>query len=151
MPPITPTLQVNPTTMVNNWSSGLQSPTNQQKLVNKYNNPKVAFNANPQQSQQAYANGVTRAIAANKYASGMANADLNQASANMTQYGGANWSAAGTSKKYKYAAVAPALANAINSVMQTVSAMPKGRGANNQARMLAWYNGMSAFYGKIKS
>lgn len=151
MPPITPTLQVNPTNMTNNWSAGLQNPTNQQKLVNKYNNPKVAFNANPQQSQQAWQVGVTRAIAANKYATGMAAADLNQASANMTQYGGANWSQAGSSKKYKYAAVAPALASAINSVMATVAAMPKGRGANNQARMNAWFNGMSAFYGKIKS
>ncbi len=150
MPPITPTLQVNPTTMINNWSGGLQNPTNQQKLVNKYNNPKRLFNADPQGSQAAYSAGVTRAIQANKYATGMANADTNQASANMTQYGGANWSAAGTSKKYKYAAVAPALANAINSVMATVASMPKGRGANNQARMNAWFTGMSAFYGKIK-
>jgi hypothetical protein len=151
MPPITPTLQVNPTTMVNNWSAGLQNPTNQQKLINKYNNPKVAFNANPAQAQASWQAGVTRAIAANKYANGMAAADLNQASANMTQYGGANWSNAGTTKKYKYAAVAPALANAINSVMATVAAMPKGRGANNQARMNAWFTGMSAYYGKIKS
>lgn len=150
MPPITPTLQVNPTTMINNWSGGLQNPTNQQKLINKYNNPKRLFNADPQGSQQAYSTGVQRAIAANKYASGMQNADVNQASANMTQYGGTNWSQAGTSKKYKYAAVAPALAAAINSVMATVAAMPKGRGPNNQARMNAWFTGMGAFYGKIK-
>ena len=149
--PITPTLQVNSANMVKNWSGGLQNPTNQQKLIYKYNNPKVAFNANPQQSQQAWQAGVTRAIAANKYANGMAAADLNQASTNMTNYGGANWSNAGTTKAYKYAAVAPALASAINNVMATVAAMPKGRGANNQARMNAWFTGMSAYYGKIKS
>jgi len=148
--PITPTNQVNSQTMLANWTAGLQNPTNQQKLINKYNNPKRAFNADPAGAQQAYSTGVTRAIQANKYASGMANADLNKASANMTQYGGANWGAAGTAKAYKYAAVAPALAAAISAVSATVASMTKGRGANNQARMLAWFNGMSAYYGKIK-
>jgi hypothetical protein len=151
MPPITPTTATNPQTMLANWSAGLANPTNQQKLINKYNNPKRAFNSDPAGAQTAYSAGVTRAIQANKYANGMARADLTKASANMTQYGGANWGAAGTSKAYKYAAVAPALASAISSVAATVAAMPKGRGANNQARMLAWFNGMSAYYGKIKS
>jgi hypothetical protein len=131
--------------MANNWSAGLQSPVNQQKLVNKYLNPKALFNANPAQSQQAWSTGVTRALAAGKYAAGMANADVNQAATNMQQYGGANWSTAGTSKKYKYVAKATNLANAINAVLQTVNAMPKGRGPNNIARMNAWANGMSAF------
>ena len=148
--PITPTNQVNSQTMLANWTAGLQNPTNQQKLINKYNNPKRAFNADPAGAQQAYSTGVTRAIQANKYASGMANADLNKASANMTQYGGANWGAAGTAKAYKYAAVAPALAAAISAVSATVASMNKGRGANNQARMNAWFTGMSAYYGKIK-
>ena len=147
--PITPTLTVNPTTMTNNWSSGLQSPTNQQKLINKYLNPKALYNANPTQSQQAWSTGVTRALAAGKYASGLAASDPNQAAANMQQYGGTNWSTAGTSKKYKYAAKATNLANAINAVLQTVNAMPKGRGANNIARMNAWAQGMSQYYGKI--
>lgn len=147
--PITPTLQVNPTTMTNNWSAALGSPVNQQKLVNKYLNPKRLFNADPQGAQVAYQAGVTRAISTNKYATNLAAADPNQAAANMQQYGGANWSTAGTSKKYKYANKATNLANAINSVLSTVAAMPKGRGANNQARMLAWFNGMSAYYGKI--
>jgi hypothetical protein len=136
--------------MTNNWSSGLSSPTNQQKLIYKYNNPKRAFNANPAQAQTAYQLGVTRALTANKYLNGMQNADLNQASLNMTNHGGSNWGQAGTSKKYKYAKVAPALATAITAVRATVEAMPKGKGANNQARMLAWFTGMSAYYGKIK-
>src|ERR1700752_1429105 len=97
--PITPTLTVNPTTMTNNWSLGLQSPTNQQKLINKYLNPKVLFNANPTGSQQAWATGVNRALTAGKYAAGMANCDVNAAANNMQQYGGQNWSTAGTSKK----------------------------------------------------
>jgi len=148
--PITPTLTVDPTTMTNNWSAGLANPTNQQKLINKYLNPKRLFNANPTQSQAAWQTGVTRAITANKYANGMANANTNQAATNMQNYGGTNWSNAGTSKKYKYAAVAPALATAINAVLATVNAMPTGRGANNQARMNAWFTGMSSYYGKIK-
>ena len=79
----------------------------------------------------------------------MQNADTNAAAANMQNYGGANWSAAGTSKKYKYAAKAANLAAAINATLATVSAMPKGRGASNRQRMLAWFDGMSSFYGKI--
>lgn len=148
--PITPTNTVDPSVMVNNWSAGLGSPTNQQKLVYKYTHPKRAFNADPQGSQSAYQQGVTRAIAANKYASGMAHADVNKAGDNMAAFGGANWSAAGTTKKYKFAAVAPALANAINASLSTISAMPKGRGGNNKARMNAWFDSMSSFYGKIK-
>lgn len=148
--PITPTTTINPATMTANWTAGLQAPSNVQKLINKYNNPKAAFNANPTAAQASYQTGVSRAIAANKYANGMANANLNQASLNMTNYGGQNWSNSGTSKAYKYAAVAPALATAITAVKATVNAMPKGKGANNQARMIAWSTGMAAYYGKIK-
>ncbi len=147
--PITPTSTVNPTTMTNNWSAGLQSPVNQQKLVAKYLAPKRLFNYDPAGQQAAFSTGVTRAIAANKYATGMANADLNAAATNMQTYGGPNWSTAGTSKKYKYAKKSANLAAAINAVMAVVDAMPKGKGPNNQARMLAWFNGMSAYYGKI--
>jgi hypothetical protein len=147
--PITPSSGVNPTTMTNNWSAALQAPVNQQKLVQNYLNPRRLFNADPAGAQASWSAGITRAQAANKYENGLANANVNQAATNMQQYGGTNWSTAGTSKKYKYAAKAANLANAINSVLSTVDAMPKGKGANNQARMLAWFNGMSAFYGKI--
>lgn len=147
--PITPTLTVDPTVMTNNWSGGLANPTNQQKLVYKYTHPKRLFNADPAGAQASYQTGVTRAIANNKYATGLGNADPNVAATNMTNYGATNWGQAGTNKKYKYAAKATNLANAINSVLATVNNMPKGKGAANQARMLAWFNGMSAYYGKI--
>jgi Tfp pilus assembly protein PilX len=146
--PITPTQTVDPATMTKNWSSGMNA-TNAQKLIAKYNAPKRAFNADPQGAQAAWTSGIQRAMTANKYASGMQNANLNQASANMTNYGGNNWVQSGTSKSYKYAAKSQNLAAAINSVLQTVNAMPKGRGANNIARMTAWANGMAQFYGKI--
>lgn len=149
MPPITPTLSVDPTVMTNNWSAGLQSPTNQAKLIAKYLKPKKLFNSDPAGSQQAWSTGVSKALAAGKYATGMQNANTDQAATNMQQYGGQNWSNAGTSKKYKYAAKAANLASAINNVMATVNSMPKGKGANNQARMNAWFTGMSAYYGKI--
>lgn len=149
MPPITPTLNVDPTVMTNNWGTALSSGPGQAKLVYKYTHPKRLFNAEPAASQASYQIGVSRAIAANKYANGMANADTNKAADNMTTYGGPNWAQAGTSKKYKYAAKATNLANAINSVLSTVTAMPKGRGAANQARMNAWFSGMSAYYGRI--
>jgi hypothetical protein len=147
--PITPTLTVDPTVMTNNWSAGLANPTNQQKLVYKYTHPKKLFNADPAGAQVAYQAGVTRAIAANKYQHGLANADPNVAATNMTNYGAANWGQSGTNKKYKYQAKAANLANAINAVQSTVSSMPKGRGANNIARMNAWAQGMAAYYGKI--
>jgi len=147
--PITPTLSVSPTLMLANWTAGLQSPTNQQKLVHKYLNPKRLFNADPAGAQVAFAAGVQRAIATNKYATNFGAADPNKAAANMQQYGGTNWSTAGTAKAYKYGNKTTALANAINTVLATVNSMPRGRGPNNQARMLAWFNGMSAYYGKI--
>jgi len=149
--PITPTTTIDPVVMTNNWSAGLQSPTNQQKLVYKYTHPRVAFNANPQQAQAALLAGVTRAVTANKYATSMAAVDLNQAANNMTTYGATNWGNAGVNKKYKFAAVAPALAAAQSTVKNQVNSMPRGRGQNNKARMNAWFDGMSSFYGKIKT
>src|SRR5260370_21404053 len=149
MPPITPTLSVDPTIMTTNWSTALTSGPGQQKLVYKYQHPKRLFNADPIGAQASWATGVNRALAAGKYAHGMTNANTDQAAANMVSYGGSNWANAGTAKKYKYAAKAAALASAINQVLSTVSAMPKGRGGNNQARMNAWFTGMYAYYGKI--
>jgi hypothetical protein len=148
--PMTATTTVNPQTMVANWQAGLQNPTNQAKLIAKYANPKILFNANPTQSQQALLNGVQRAVSANKYANAMAAVDVNQAATNMAQFGGTNWSNAGTTKLYKVQKTAANLASAISAVKATVNAMPKGRGANNQARMNAWFSGMSQYYGKIK-
>jgi len=149
MATITPTTTVNPLTMTNNWAAGLQSPTNQAKLVAKYLAPKRLFNYNPPLQQTDWQQGIARAVAANKYANGMAAADLAAAATNMQTYGGANWGTAGTSKKYKYAAKSQNLANAINSVMAIVDAMPRGRGANNVARMNAWATNMATYYGKI--
>ena len=147
--PITPTLQVDPNVMTNNWSAGLASASNAAKLVYKYTHPKRFFNYNPAQQQTDYLAGVARAGTANKYANGMAGADLNAAATNMTNHGGANWSNAGAAKKYKYQRKSASLAAAINTVMANVESMPKGRGANNRARMLAWHDQMSAYYGKI--
>ena len=147
--PITPTLQVDPNVMSNNWSAGLANPNSVQKLIYKYQHPKRAFNHDPAGQQAAYSTGVQRAIAANKYATGMQHADLNQAALNMVNHGGTNWSNAGTSKKYKYQRKAASLAAAINQSMAAVEQMPKGRGANNRARMLAWFDQMSQHYGKI--
>src|SRR5258708_5014016 len=42
-----------------------------------------------------------------------------------------------------------ALAKAETAVLGQVLTMPKGTGANNEARMLAWSRGMAAYKGKI--
>lgn len=148
--PITPTTTIDPTVMTNNWSAGLASPTNQAKLIYKYQNPKAAFNANPGAAQAALVAGINKMAAANKYANSMAKVDLNQAATNMVNYGGTNWSNAGTNKKYKYQAVSQALASAISAVKAGVAALPKGKGQNNKARMNFWFDNMGSYYGKIK-
>lgn len=149
MPPITPTLQVDPTVMSANWGTALTSGPGQAKLIYKYQHPKRLFNADPTGAQVAYSAGVNKALAVNKYANGMRAADTNAAADNMVKYGGANWSQAGTSKLYKYQAKAAKLAALINSSIAVVNALPKGRGAANRARMLAWFDSMSAGYGTI--
>jgi hypothetical protein len=148
--PISPTNTVDPKVMADNWSGSLQNNTNQEKLKYKYQHPRRAFNADPTGSQNALLAGVQRAHAANKYANSMRAVDLNKAADNMAQYGAANWAAAGTQKKHKYEAVAPALAAAISASKQAVAALPRGRGQNNKNRMVAWFDHMSSYYGKIK-
>lgn len=144
--PITPTNTVDPSTMASNWGPGVRN--NSQKWLNKYLKPKRAFNATPDQSQATWAAKLQEAISANSYAAGMANADLNQAAQNATQFGQANYAAAGTNKAAKYAKKAPALASAINSVLSTLPA--RGTAADNDNRMLSFARGMRQFKGKIQ-
>jgi hypothetical protein len=147
--PMTPTMTIDPTVMAANWGKGVNNANNAAKLAYKYSHPKRAFNANPQASQQAWVSGVQQAQTAGTYASHLAAADVNKAADNMTAYGANAWMASGTSKAYKFAAKAQNLANAISAVTASVDAMPKGRGANNIARMTAWAQQMSAYKGKI--
>jgi hypothetical protein len=147
MATITPTSTINPTTMASNWQKGLSA--NAQKWLNKYLNPRVAFNADPSGSQLAYQTGVQAALARNAYANGMSSADLAAAANNASQYGVTNFANAGTSKLYKYQRKTNSLAAALTAVRQQVLAMPKGPGANNIARMVAWANGMAAYKGRI--
>ncbi len=147
--PMTPTLNVDPTVMTNNWSQGLSNPVNQAKLVYGYTHPDRAFNADPAGAEAAWQAGITRAQSVHKYSNNLGAADVNKAADNMAQFGGANWSSAGTSKKYKYAAKAPALAQAINTVKASIAQMPKGRGQANINRAVAWMQQMGAYYGKI--
>jgi len=147
MATITPTLQTNPTTMAANWSKGVAA--NAQKWLAKYLAPKAAFNANPTQAQAAWITGIQGAMARNAYATGLGNADLTMAANNASTFGVTNYAASGTNKAAKFAAKAPALAAAINSVRATVEAMPKGGLQNGIARMTAWATGMSAYKGKI--
>ena len=147
MATITPTSQVNAATMAANWTKGVQG--NSAKWLNKYLNPKSLFNANPAQAQQAWQAGVTAALAANSYQTGLAAADPAVAAANATTYGATNYANSGTAKAYKYQRKSAALAQAISTVAAQVNSMPKGKGANNINRMVAWANGMAAYKGKI--
>jgi hypothetical protein len=149
--PMTPTLQIDPTVMASHWTAGVQNPANAQKLAYKYSHPKAAFNADPAGSQRSYQTGVMDAINRGAYAAGMTSADANKAADNMTSYGANAWSASGTTKAYKFQRKSAALAAALNAVRAQVNALPKGKGANNNARMLAWSNGMGAYKGKITS
>lgn len=147
MATITPTSTINPTTMAAHWGPGVSS--NAGKWMNKALNPRVLFNANPQQNQQNWTQGVNAAAAAGTYATKIAAVDLAAMANGIATYGQTNYAASGTQKAAKYAAKTNALAAAETSVLATVLALPKGRGANNTARMLAWKTGMEAYKGKI--
>jgi hypothetical protein len=147
MATITPTTSVNPTTMAANWGPGVIN--NAQKWQKKTLAPRALFNANPTQMQANWTNGVNQAAAQGTYASKIAAVDLNQMATAISTYGTTNYAAAGTNKAAKYAAKTQALAAAETNVLQTIASMPTGKGANNEARMLAWSRGMAAYKGKI--
>ena len=147
MATITPTNTINPTTMASNWGPGVSN--NAQKWMNKTLNPKVLFNQNPTQNQTNWIQGVQTAAANGTYATKLAAVNLANMATGIATYGVANYGASGTQKAAKYAAKTTALAAAETAVLQTVLAMPKGRGAPNNNRMLAWANGMAAYKGKI--
>ncbi len=96
MATITPTSTINPTTMAANWSTGVRN--NAQKWLNKYLNPRAAFNANPTQSQAAWQAGVTRAISLGTYATKLGAADLTAAANNASSFGVVNYGNSGTTK-----------------------------------------------------
>jgi hypothetical protein len=148
MATITPTGSVNATAMAANWGPGVRN--NSQKWLQKYLAPKRLFNADPAGAQVAWNAGVQSALAANSYQNGMANADVTQAANNATQYGVTNYANSGTAKAYKFTAVAPALANAINTSLQSIAGLPRGSGANNENRMITFSRTMHGFKGKIK-
>jgi hypothetical protein len=147
MATITPTSQVNAATMAANWSKGVAA--NSGKWLAKYLAPKALFNANPAASQAAWSAGIQTALANNSYATGMANANVAVAASNAQNFGQTNYANSGTNKAYKYTNKSASLAAAITAVSQQVQAMPRGKGANNNNRMLAWSQGMAAYKGKI--
>lgn len=147
MATITPTTQINPTTMAANWGPGVIN--NAQKWQKKALNPRRLFNADPAQNQANWSAGVQRAAAQGTYASKIGSVDLGMMANAISTYGTTNFAAAGSNKAAKYAAKTQALAAAETAVLQQVSSMPTGKGANNEARMLAWARGMAAYKGKI--
>lgn len=147
MATITPSATINPTTMAANWGPGVSN--NAQKWMNKTLNPRVLFNANPTQTAASWATGVQAAVANGSYATGLANTNMANMANGIATYGVAAYGASGTQKAANYAAKTQALAAAETQVLSTVLAMPKGKGANNNNRMLAWANGMAAYKGKI--
>lgn len=147
MATITPTKTVDAGTMAANWGKGVSA--NSQKWLNKYLNPRRLFNADPTGAQNSWNTGIQKALSLNSYATGLQHADPNIAANNASQFGVNNYANAGTQKAYKYTRKSVSLAAALNAVGQTVQGMPRGKGANNEARMLAQTRGMAAYKGKI--
>lgn len=133
--------------MAANWTTGVTN--NAQKWLNKYLNPRAAFNANPTQSQAAWQAGITRAISLGTYATKLGAADLTMAANNATTFGVINYAASGRNKAPKYAAKTTALASALTTVRQQVLAMPNATLQDRLARMTAQATGMAAYKGKI--
>lgn len=147
MATITPTSTINPTTMAANWSKGVSN--NAQKWLNKYLNPRAAFNANPTQAQAAWSAGVQRAMSLGTYATKLGSADLTMAANNASTFGVINYGNSGTAKAAKYAAKTTALASALTTVRNQVLAMPNATLQDRLARMTAMATGMAAYKGKI--
>jgi hypothetical protein len=147
MATITPTSTINPATMAANWGPGVINNAN--KWMNKTLAPRVLFNANPAATAASWATGVQAAVANGSYATGLASTNMAAMANGIATYGVAAYGASGSQKAANYAAKTQALAAAETAVLATVLAMPKGRGANNTARMLAWKTGMEAYKGKI--
>jgi len=147
MATITPTNQINAATMAANWGPGVTN--NAQKWQKKTLNPRSLFNANPTAAQTAWSSGVQRALAAGTYATKLGAVDLSMMATAISTYGTTNYANSGTNKAAKYAAKTTALAAAESAVLSNVLSMPTGKGANNEARMLAWSRGMAAYKGKI--
>lgn len=147
MATIAPTNQIDPNVMADNWGKGVAN--NSAKWLAKYLAPRRAFNADPAGAQNSWNTGIQRAVSLNSYANGMKNADLTVAANNAQQFGVNNYTNSGTNKAYKFKRKATALAAALNAVAAQVHAMPRGKGANNEARMLAQTRGMAAYKGKI--
>ena len=147
MATIQPTAAINPQTMAANWGPGVTN--NAQKWMNKTLAPRVAFNADPQGNSAAWSQGVQAAITSGSYAAGLQNTNMAAMANGIATYGVTAYGASGTQKAANYAAKTQALAAAETTVRATVLAMPKGGSANNNARMLAWANGMRAYKGKI--
>ena len=142
---ITPTNNINPTTMIANWSKGVAA--NAQKWLNKYLNPKAVFNANPAQAQINWQAGINAAIARGTYATNLGKADLTLAANNASTFGVQNYAAAGTQKVAKYAAKAPSLASAMTSLRATINSMPNATLEDRIARSAAWARGLAALKG----
>jgi len=147
MATITPTNQINATAMAANWGPGVTA--NAQKWMNKTLAPRTMFNANAAQSQVAWTAGVNAAAAKGTYATKLQAVNLTNMANGIATYGVANYGASGAQKAAKYAAKTGALAAAETQVLATVLSMPKGKGALNDNRMLAWSSGMRAFKGQI--
>jgi cytosine/adenosine deaminase-related metal-dependent hydrolase len=133
--------------MAANWTKGVTN--NAQKWLNKYLNPRAAFNANPTQAQAAWQSGITRAISLGTYATKLGAADLTMAANNASTFGVQNYGTSGTTKAAKYAAKTGALASALSTVRATVLAMPNTTLQDRLARMTAMATGMAAYKGKI--
>jgi hypothetical protein len=144
---ITATATINPATMAANWGPGVINNSN--KWMTKALAPRVLFNADPTGSQTAWQNGVNAAIAAGRYSNGLTKTDMAAMANGIATYGLAAYSASGTQKSGNYAKKTTALATALTAVRNTVLAMPKGTPANNNARMVAWANGMRTYKGTI--
>jgi hypothetical protein len=142
---ITPTLNIDPTVMANNWATGVAA--NAQKWLYKYLHPKALFNANPTQAQANWQAGINAAVARNAYSTNLGKASPSAAAQAASTYGVANYGASGTQKKAKFAAKAPGLASAMSSLRATIDAMPSASLQDRINRSVAWQNGLAALKG----
>lgn len=140
-----PGQRINAQTMADNWGTGVGRSGS--KWRDKSLMPRVMFNANPDGMATAFLREVTASV--DRYKANVAATDLTQMEASIRGQGMNSYQASGTGKKANFQKVAPALANAIADVANSLPAdrsTPEAR----EARMLAQSRGMRAKRGQIK-
>ncbi len=105
------------------WLQGVQA-TGGTRWEHGIQNPRRDFKSAALASNDAWKNGVTAAVAADRYAKGINGVNVDQAIATALKIGGQGYTSGAAARKDKFAAKVGALQAAMGAVVQRVRGMP---------------------------